>query len=66
MDVQKLLAGLFDYQHFESEPALQSMIDEVRPRYLTKELSDDTLSTLSAAGDPYTQITDAKKRNKTE
>ena len=65
MDVQKLLTELFDLQRFEEEPALQSIIDETEARYLGTELSDADLSSLSAAGDPYTQITDPKKRNET-
>ena len=64
MDAEKLLTELFDYQCFESNSALQSVIDETEERYFGRELSDDVLNTLSAAGDPYTRITDFKKRNK--
>lgn len=64
MDVQKLLRELFEFQRFEKEPALQSIIDETGKRYLSTELSDNDLSKLSAAGDPYTRIADPKKREK--
>ena len=65
MDVRKLLAELFELQRFEEEPALKSIIAETEERYFDMELSDDALSKLSAAGDPYTQITKQKKREKT-
>ena len=51
MELEKLLEGLFDFQRFERDPALQSVIDPVEERYFHKELSDDELSMLSAAGD---------------
>ena len=53
MDTEKLLAGLFDRQRFEREPELQRLIEETEARYFGEELSDDTLRTLSAAGDPF-------------
>ena len=62
MELEKLLEGLFDFQRFERDPALQSVIDEVEERYFHKELSDDELSMLSAAGEPYSQPPDPKKR----
>lgn len=64
MDVQKKLWELFEFQRFENDPALKSIIDETEKRYFGTELSDAALSSLSAAGDPYTQITDPKKREK--
>ena len=64
MDVQKKLWELFEFQRFENDPALKSIIDETEKRYFGTELPDTDLSKLSAAGDPYTQITDAKKREK--
>lgn len=57
MDMEKLMAGLFDLQRFEGSPALRRVIDEVEARYFGAELSDDALSTLSAAGDPYSRFT---------
>ena len=62
MDTEKLLSGLFDFQRFERSPALQSVIDEVEARYFGEELSDDALTFLSAAGDPFLQTPDPKKR----
>lgn len=64
MGVEKLLKELFDYQRFESVPALQSMIGETEERYSFGELSDDVMSALSAAGDPYARLTGIKKRDK--
>ena len=53
MDMDKLLEALFDFQRFERAPALQGLLDEVEERYFSKELSDDALTTLAAAGDPF-------------
>jgi len=64
MGVEKLLTELFDFQRFEADPALKSVIDETEERYSFGELSDDVMSTLSAAGDPYTRIPDPRKRSK--
>ena len=64
MNMEKLLAGLFDFQRFEKEPALQSVIDEVEARYFCAELTDDELDTLSAAGDPFSQPPDPKERDR--
>ena len=63
MDMEKLLTGLFDFQRFESDPALQSVIDEVDARYSGRELSDDELEMFSAAGDPYLQMLNPNKRD---
>ena len=64
MNMEKLLAGLFDFQKFEKEPALQSVIDEVEARCFGAELTDDELDTLSAAGDPFSQPPDPKERDR--
>ena len=61
MRMDELLAGLFDFQKFEKEPALQSVIGEVDARYFCAELSDGELDMLSAAGDPFSQPTDPKE-----
>jgi hypothetical protein len=61
MSMEELLARLFDFQKFEKEPALQSVIDEVEARYFCAELSDDELCMLSAAGDPLSQPPDPKE-----
>ena len=64
MDVKKKLRKLFEFQRFENDAALKSIIDETEKRYFGTELPDTELSELSAAGDPYTQITKPKKREK--
>ena len=53
MDMEKLLESLFDLQRFERAPALQGLLGEVEERYFSEELSDDALTTLAAAGDPF-------------
>ena len=63
MDMEKLLTGLFDFQRFEKDQALQGVIDEVEGRYFVEELSDDELELYSAAGDPYLQLLDPKERD---
>ena len=63
MDTKKLLTELFDLQRFERDPALQRVIDEVEERFFGDELSEDELSMLSAAGDPYLQIKDPNKKD---
>ncbi len=47
---EKLLFALFDYQKFENEPSLQTLIDETERRYGT-ELPDDALLDVNAAGE---------------
>ena len=64
MDAEKLLGALFDFQRFEGEPSLQSIIDETCGRYEGRELSDNDLGGISAAGDAYTGITGRKLRDK--
>ncbi|MBO4897858.1 MAG: hypothetical protein J5590_06140 [Clostridia bacterium] len=64
MDAEKLLGKLFDFQRFQHEPTLKSIIDETEERYEGKELTDDDLGGISAAGDAYTGITDPLKRDK--
>jgi hypothetical protein len=63
MDTEKLLAGLFDFQRFERSPALQRVIDGVETRYFGEELTDDALKNISAAGDPFLQMPDPRKRD---
>ena len=55
MEMEKLLTSLFDYQRFEKNPSLQSIIDEVEGRYSVTEVTDDELEMLAAAGDPFGQ-----------
>lgn len=58
VEMEELLKGLFDYQKFAQEPALQSVIDEIKSQYRTRALTDDDVSGLFAAGDPDSQIPD--------
>ena len=46
------LKALFDYQKFEGNPVLQSVIDSVHARYAVKELSLDDMEWVAAAGNP--------------
>ena len=64
MDAGKLLTALLDFQRFEGEPSLQSIIDETCGRCEGCEISDNDLGGISAAGDAYTGITERKLRDK--
>ena len=57
--MEALLKRLFDYQKFERNPALQSVLDEIAPRCESRALSDEELNGLSAAGDPGYQVPDS-------
>ena len=48
---EKKLRLLFDYQRFEKEPALGRIIEQVEGG--VKELSDDDLALVNAAGDAW-------------
>ena len=63
MDMEKLLAGLFDFQRFEREPALERVLQDTEARYFSQELSEDALRMISAAGDPILQAPDLTKRD---
>ena len=63
MDMEKLLAGLFDFQRFEREPALERVLQDTEARYFSQELSEDALRMISAAGDPLVQTPDLTKRD---
>ena len=64
MEMKKLLTNLFDFQRFEKNPSLQSIIDEVEERYGIDEMTDDELDLLAAAGDPFSQEHDAKEKDR--
>ena len=49
---EQALFRLFDYQRFEDDPQLRSLIDGVESAY-GAELSDDELVQVSAAGELY-------------
>ena len=55
MEMEKLLTNLFDFQRFERNPELQSMIAEVEQKYGVTEMTDDELDLFAAAGDPFSQ-----------
>ena len=52
--MENKLKALFDYQKFEGNAALQSVIDSVHSRYAVRELSMDEMEFVSAAGTPDT------------
>ena len=63
MDMEKLLTGLFDFQKFEREPTLQSVIDGTEARYFGAELSDELLGAVSAAGDPFARTPEPREQD---
>lgn len=50
--MEGVLKSLFDYQKFEGNAELQSVIDSVHARYAVKELSMDEMEWVAAAGIP--------------
>lgn len=48
--MEQSLKKLFDYQKFEGNSALQSVIDSVHSRYSVRELDLDELEYVNAAG----------------
>ena len=64
--IEKILRTLFDYQKYENDPGLSSMIDDTHKRYdkkrfRTVSLKDDDLGLVSAAGDFDTGVPDEPK-----
>lgn len=57
------LKALFDYQKFEGNPALQSVIDSVHARYAVKELSLDEMEWVAAAGNPDKKPEDKNRKD---
>ena len=49
--MEGFLTALFDFQRFQRNPRLQSVIDDTLERLTGVELSDDALEYLAAAGD---------------
>lgn len=49
--MEKKLKALFEFQRFENDPKLKSLIEETENRY-QRELSDDDLWMVNAAGVP--------------
>ena len=56
--MERKLKALFDYQKFEGNTALQSVIDSVHSRYAVKELSLDDMQWVAAAGIPENKPAD--------
>ena len=52
--MEKKLGKLFDYQRFENNDKLAKLIRETESRY-AKELTDDELELVAAAGNVYEQ-----------
>ncbi len=48
--MERKLNAIFDYQNFEKNPRLEKLISETENRY-ARELSDDDLTFVNAAGD---------------
>ena len=48
--MENKLKKLFDFQKFEGNASLQSVIDDVYARYAKKELSMDDMEWVNAAG----------------
>lgn len=50
--MERKLKSLFEFQKFEANPALQSVIDSVHSRYMKRELGPDDMEWVNAAGTP--------------
>ena len=61
--MEHLLRGLFDFQKYESNVPLQSLIDSVHRRYSTRELSLENLEQVFAAGTPVFRNPDKNSEN---
>lgn len=48
--MERKLKALFDFQKFEGNSALQSVIDSVHSRYTARELNLDEMEWVNAAG----------------
>lgn len=57
--MDRKLKALFDYQKFSENKKLERLILEAESRY-AKELSDDDISIVSAAGEPLYKIKKAE------
>jgi len=53
--MERTLKTLFDFQKYEGNSDLQSIIDSVHSRYAVKELSLDEMEWVAAAGSPDLQ-----------
>ncbi len=59
--MENKLKALFDYQKFEGNAALQSVIDSVHARYAARELSLDEMEFVNAAGPAVPPVNPEKK-----
>ena len=50
--MEKTVRQLFDFQAYEKNANLQSVIDAVHARYAARQLSDDEAELIAAAGRP--------------
>ncbi len=57
------LKRLFDYQKFEGNSDLKSVIDSVHTRYAVRELDLDEMEFVSAAGIPETDPKNKGREN---
>ncbi len=57
--MDKKLKALFDYQKFKGNKKLERLIVETESRY-SRELSDDEISIVSAAGEPLAKMTESE------
>ena len=62
--MEKKLKMLFDYQDFEKSDKLQAVIDRVHARYAARQLSDDEVEFVAAAGRPEANIKNKKPETK--
>lgn len=63
-EIDKKLSLLFDYQTFEQNAELQSIIDRVNARFPSRRLSDDEADLISAAGLPEMSLLRKKPQKK--
>lgn len=50
--MERKLSRLFDFQRFEGNKELQSLVDSVSARYAKQELNLDEMMQINAAGTP--------------
>ncbi len=62
--MEKKLSLLFDYQKFEQNAELQSVIDAVYARFPSRKLSDDEADLVAAAGRPEMALKRKKPQEK--
>lgn len=63
MNTEKQLYRLFEYQRFAKNPKLQKIIDETHKKDV-RELNEEDLDLVSAAGGWFKPLEDNKRRPK--